>query len=840
MGCKACPLAKESTNLHPYMNATGVKKPVVYMLGEGPGKQEDEQGRQFVGESGQLLRPLIPDKYRKLVRWNNAVNCRPPRNRTPTRTEVECCRSRITIDIEATKPRAIFGFGNIPLEWVVGQQGITMWRGRRLPVQVGTHVCWFYPMLHPAYLLRSRRGNRPSDDEHMFGLDLARAFGELEDLPPPEVHTARDARAGTEIITAGGSVGLRQIRDLLAWAAEQPLVGWDYETSCLRPYRDDARILTVGVGTGERSVSFPFDHPDAPWSDGELGDLADLIRDFLRAPRVRRAVHNLAFELEWTGVMFGAEYVRAGLWEDTASQAAVLDERHRKMKEGPFSLNWLTQQYFGFPLKTLFPALDKANLVEVPLETVLYYNAPDAKYHALLCAAQEARIKQEGLEEAYKLALRRVPTVVLSQMRGAPVDQIEVRRLKKKYDARIAETERKIATLPIAKKFEEVRRAPLNPRSDKDVHYVFVEMLRRRECEIIDKYTKETKYSADEGVLSRVDHPLARLILDLRRDNKRRSTYIDPLLEGSPLLYSDGCIHYQLNTIFARTSRLSADSPNIQNFPKRDDEGVEVRRPIAAPPGHVILAFDYGQIEARVIAMFTRDKRFCQALWDRYDIHMDWAQRIAAAYPARVGGRKMLKDKKAMKDFRTDIKNQWTFPLVFGASATSVSGYLKIPEDVIEPLYDEFWEEFAGIRAWQKEQLALYRERGYIECLTGRRRRGPLTINMIYNSPIQGTAAEIVMDGMARLSETGDPELQPEFNIHDDLTFLRVPEGRVDAVAEKVITHMLATPFAWAKSVPLTVEMACGKNWMPYDAKINSEGLKSEDDWTFSSDTWLR
>jgi DNA polymerase I-like protein with 3'-5' exonuclease and polymerase domains/uracil-DNA glycosylase len=767
-------------------------------------------------------------------------NCRPPKNRTPVRVEVECCRSRVTADIEAARPRAIFGFGNVPLEWAIGQQGITMWRGRRLPVRVGQHTCWYYPMLHPSYLLHSRKKGRPSDEELLFEIDLARAFDEVGDLPPAVVHTATDARAGTSITTDGGRDGLRQIRELLEWAAAQPLVGWDYETSCLRPYAEDARILTVAVGTPDRAVSFPFDHPDAPWADNELTELADVVRDFLRAPRVRRAVHNLAFELEWTGVIFGEEYVRAGLWEDTASQAAVLDERHRKMKEGPFSLNWLTQQYFGFPLKSLFPALDKANLADTPLETVLYYNAPDAKYHAALCLAQEERIRAEGLKEAYRLALRRVPTVVLSQMRGAPVNQAEVKRLKKKYDARIAATEKKIAALPIARKFEEQRGTPFNPRSDKDVHHVFVDMLHREECAVVDKYTKETKYSADEGVLSRVDHPLAPLILDLRRDNKRRSTYVEPLQTGSPLLYPDGCIHYQLNTIFARTGRLSADSPNIQNFPKRDDEGVEVRRPIVAPPGHVILAFDYGQIEARVIAMFTRDKRFCQALWDRYDIHMDWAERIAYAYPRRVGGKKMLKDKKAMKDFRTDIKNQWTFPLVFLARLSSVAGYLSIPEDVLEPLFEDFWEEFSGIRTWQEEVVKFYKEHGYVECLTGRRRRGPLTINMIANSPVQGTAAEIVMDGMARLSETGDPELQPEFNIHDDLTFLRVPEKRVDDVAEKVITHMLDTPFEWARTVPLTIEMSCGRNWMPYDAKINPEGLRAEDDWTFSSDEWFR
>jgi DNA polymerase I-like protein with 3'-5' exonuclease and polymerase domains len=109
---------------------------------------------------------------------------------------------------------------------------------------------------------------------------------------------------------------------------------------------------------------------------------------------------------------------------------------------------------------------------------------------------------------------------------------------------------------------------------------------------------------------------------------------------------------------------------------------------------------------------------------------------------------------------------------------------------------------------------------------------------MIVNSPVQGTAAEIVMDAMARLSETGDPEMQPEFNIHDDLTWLRVPEERVDDVAEKIITHMLDVPFPWANIVPLTIEMSCGRNWQPYDKVSNPDGLQEIG--AYSSDEWLR
>src|SRR5262249_36887508 len=152
---------------------------LVYFIGEAPGAEEEKKQEQFVGESGQLLRPRIPERWRPYVRWNNTLNCRPPKNRTPEHQEVECCRPRWTVDIEQCKPEAIFGFGGIPLHAFTGFSGITLWRGRRMPLRVGTHACWYYPMLHPSYVLRNRRSDDRdrggkfigSEEERMFVFD---------------------------------------------------------------------------------------------------------------------------------------------------------------------------------------------------------------------------------------------------------------------------------------------------------------------------------------------------------------------------------------------------------------------------------------------------------------------------------------------------------------------------------------------------------------------------------------------------------------------------------------------------------------------------------------------
>ena len=218
LGCKACPLNDTPGKI----DATGAARPLVYILGEAAGVEEEKHREQFVGTAGQLLRQYIPKKFLPQIRWNNILNCHPPKNRDPDRNEVECCRPRIVTDIERSKPKAIFGFGNVPLQWVLDGNfpGISFWRGRRMPVKIGSHVCWYYPFLHPSFLHRIHRVDKytheiiPSEDERMTELDLIHAFDDLDHLPVPVVHNADIAKANVECVTK-----IRDIEKALQWAA---------------------------------------------------------------------------------------------------------------------------------------------------------------------------------------------------------------------------------------------------------------------------------------------------------------------------------------------------------------------------------------------------------------------------------------------------------------------------------------------------------------------------------------------------------------------------------------------------------------------------------------------
>lgn len=225
----------------------------------------------------------------------------------------------------------------------------------------------------------------------------------------------------------------------------------------------------------------------------------------------------------------------------------------------------------------------------------------------------------------------------------------------------------------------------------------------------------------------------------------------------------------------------------------------------------VFTEFDFGQIEARVIAMASRDRSFSKALWDKYDVHAEWARKLALAYPDRVGGKKNLDDKSVMKTFRNEVKNQFVFPLFYGASLNKASNELGIPIDIVKPVYEEFWKTFSGVKDYQDRMQLQYKKFGYVECLTGRRHRAPLSYNQMINLPIQGTASDIVVDGMDRLSELNIWELQTVLPVHDSLLF-EFDESDLDTNAEKIIKEMLGCKFEFI-SVPLTVEASVGRSW---------------------------
>jgi DNA polymerase I-like protein with 3'-5' exonuclease and polymerase domains len=712
-------------------------------------------------------------------------------------------------------------------------------------------------------------------------MDMKRAFTLLEKLPEPEVHTLEQIKADIKCFDGSKDTDLPNVLELLGEAMKAHRVSIDYETEGLRPYAAGAAVLSCALSYEHqgkhKTFSFAIDHPKSGWKGTPRMTVLNKLRNLI-SDDVLKIAHNTPFEVEWSIFLFGKEVVNHAAWEDPMMQAQFIDERRGTQvrdqddrKAAYQSLDFLVKKYFGISIKAPFK-LNKKHMSESPLPEMLLYNGVDAKYTLLLHKRQYDDILDDDVLDAYFEAVPRQPTVALMQYFGMRVDGEKVFAHQFHLADEIDEIIGKIAELKVIKQYIKDHKS-FNPASNQEVLTIFRDYLNRPEIVVVPKHhevhtfdrpslgkkkwdeePKAPKQSVDKGVLQQIDHPLAALILELRERTKLKSTYVDvmaktPLLpDGSPtitcekangsvvnetfvggtgnVIYPDGRLHTTYNCTFPETGRLSSDSPNLQNFPKRAH--AEIRDQVSADPGCVLVAVDYGQLEWATTAICTRDKVIVKANWDEYDVHMEWAEKIARAYPKMIGGIEFMKDKEVMKKFRSLVKNKMVFPVIFGARNESVRSYLTtatgvdFPEKICNAILEEFDDTFSGLRTWQAATLRSYHERGYVESPTGRRHYYPLTPNQIINQPIQSVAADIVCDGMNRLSymacTTGNWYLHPRLNVHDDLTFNVPDDEKVLEEAVQTIYKAMLTPSYDFINIPLSVEIAVGPNWFELES----------------------
>ena len=838
LGCRVCPLDKVHA-LSPRMEPSGSDSPLIMFLAEAPGLTEDEDDEPLIGESGQLLRQQIPIEFEDRVAYNNCVQTRPPNNRTPTWVEMECCRSRVITQTEQLKPKIIIGLGAIACDWALNSKDLIGLRGRLFAIKIGDHHCWFYPIYHPAFILRQGggHGRDPTMNRmgHCFKMDLKRIFSMADSLPHAVVDDEDDAREDTILFQSNKLKSCTSLIQLLEAVCDSKAAAIDLETTGLYPYSDDnSKILSVSITPDDidaNTFCFDLDHPQSTWKPKQRQQILDTLEEFLLSDCIKVA-HNAPFEMIWLIHYFGIKITLGTLWEDTMAQAYVIDER-TGAKHGDSekrttyqSLDFLCWKTFGLHIKSL-SRVDVKNLAALPLKNLLPYNAIDSRYTIRLWWFQNWVIDREELDDVYRIEqLRRLPTVARMSHIGIPVSQSKTDSFQIELEITIEGVTKEIDSLRVVKDFRKDHNGKFNILSNEHLIEIFSEYLNRPEIKVPEKYSHggeiKYRYSTDDTVLKQIDHKLAKLVPVFRNATKLKKTYVDPLLYSTAkhpkqgdAIFPGSIIHPTWNTTFTETGRLSANHPSFMNWPKRKDKWV--RGVIEAPNGYVFISADYGQQEGLTGAMCSHDEYLIEAFWNDLDIHMEWAEKIAYAYPQIVGGKASIKDKVVMKEFRSKVKNKFVFPAIYGAKDESIAGYLKMPIDVIADIFDDFWEIHSGLYQWQKDLMQGYYKFGYVETLTGRRRRYPLTRNQAINHPIQGSASDITVDSMNRLSELSfeidNPYIHPIWNVHDDLSFLVEDKDKIiDRALDDIIPEMLDVPYKWI-NVPLSIEVSIGQSW---------------------------
>jgi uracil-DNA glycosylase family 4 len=811
-GCDNCPIRKTWPLLHsPKMAFTEPTVPVdinLLCLGEAPGQEEDAVGEQFVGKTGKYLRERIPREWRDKLYFQNAVRCRPTdtqeKNRNPSITEISCCSTYLKEDLLTIRPNAILGVGSIPLSNFWPDLIISKIRGIPFPIQFTDKTsCWYYPTFHPSYVSRLERrdedGSYTNYAEPVFRNDLRIFFEQVRTKfatrpriysPPKQIDYPKSAEEAWKLF--------QQLEEPYAI---------DFETFKLRPYMRDALLLTCGCSDGKTTFAFPVMWPGDmnPWGKSFLAKMARTKKKWI--------AQSSSMELTW---MRYITQEHDHIFEDTEILARLNHNR-----KGLGSLDILSKVYLGFDIKALNPNMDKNRMREYPLPKVLKYNALDAWatveiFHLL---GAELAQKPNQLENYYR-SIDTVSSCTDMELKGLDVDISVAEEMQKVLYKQSVEQGRQAKAIPEVRAFEKKESRIFSLTAPDDVAAVLV-----RYCGVDLEQDHETKhYSTKEEVLTPLLglHPLVDLTLESRGTEKLLSTYILPILSGE-IIAVDGKIHSQYRVVHVSTFRLSSEAPNMQNWPTRRNH--EIRRMIKAPPGYVIVKFDYAGLEVRVLCMASRDQNLMNDILDapknlgQKDIHWYWLKRILQLYPKymdRLADKTGEKEEQAILDGgRTIIKTDFVFSSFYGSKAGAIANKTLIPVDVLKELHLEFWNRYAATRKWIDGQTRFYQQHGYVQSLTGRMRNEVLPGQEIVNSPIQGTGAEIVLEAQNALHNRAmqeDINFLPRMNVHDDITFFLPDTSDLERYIQVIGADMTMARFPFV-TVPLAVECSLGYNW---------------------------
>jgi DNA polymerase-1 len=460
--------------------------------------------------------------------------------------------------------------------------------------------------------------------------------------------------------------------------------------------------------------------------------------------------------------------------------------------------------YTPIPIEQLIGKKGKnqISMRAVSLEQQTQYAAEDADITFQLAQLFRPELEAAGNESLFQdIEVPLLKVLASMELQGIRLDVPFLKSLSKDLDSDI---------LVLEKSIYEAAGETFNIASPKQLGDVLFEKLKLIEK---PKKTKTGQFSTAEEVLSYLakDHPIIKDVLEYRGLAKLKSTYVDAL----PLQVSEvtGRVHTDYMQTVAATGRLSSNNPNLQNIPIRTERGRQIRKAfIPRDSDHLLLAADYSQIELRIIAALSEEDNMLAAFRQGADIHAATASKVFGV-PLDAVTREQRSHAKTVN-----------FGIIYGVSAFGLSNQTDLSRSEAKALIDTYYENYPKLKAYMNHQVNFARENGYVETVMGRRRylkdinannaivRGAAERNAV-NAPIQGSAADIIKLAMIDIQkrlETQGFQTKMLLQVHDELVF-DVYKPELEQIRELVTTAMES---AYSLSVPLSVEIGTGENWL--------------------------
>ena len=419
----------------------------------------------------------------------------------------------------------------------------------------------------------------------------------------------------------------------------------------------------------------------------------------------------------------------------------------------------------------------------------------------LLRPVLEKELKDNGMAELYQqMEFPLCSVLYRMECEGVAIDEVQLAQFGEMLAQRIEDCEKVIFSYSDG---------PFNINSTKQLGELLFEKIGLPPI----KKTK-TGYSTNAEVLEKLKnkHPIIPAIMDYRMLTKLKSTYADGLLK---VICDDGRIRTTFQNLVTATGRLSSTEPNLQNIPVRTDLGSEIRKMFIPKEGHVLVDADYSQIELRVLAHIAQDTAMQEAFCNGMDIHTVTASQVFEV-PAQEVTSLQRRHAKAVN-----------FGIVYGISEFSLAEDIGVSRYEAKAYIDSYLSNYHGVRAYMRQVIADARESGYTQTMYGRRRYIPelkssnfnirsSAERMTLNTPIQGTAADLIKLAMIRVDKAlaeSYPEAKLILQVHDEL-IVECPEEIAQQVAKLVSSEMESVA---ALSIPLQAEAKWGSSW--YEAK---------------------
>ncbi|NNL04104.1 MAG: DNA polymerase I [Xanthomonadales bacterium] len=587
-----------------------------------------------------------------------------------------------------------------------------------------------------------------------------------------------------------------QLDALITELERAELFAFDTETTSLDAMQAELVGISVCIDPGRAHyVPLGHDYPGAP-SQLDREETLERLRPLLEDPDRPKCGQHIKYDMN---VLSLYDIFVRGASFDTMLESYVLNSTGSRHDMDSLALKYLglrTTKYEDICGK----GAKQISFSEVEVEKATDYAAEDAditlKLHRRLWPELEAVPNLQIVFEEIERPL--IPVLARMEQTGVLIDGEQLAAQSRELAKQIEELE------AAAHKAAE---QPFNLGSPKQLQEILFE---KQGLPVIRK-TPKGQPSTAEDVLQELaaDYELPQLVLKYRSLSKLKSTYTDKLPQQ--INPRTGRVHTSYHQAVAATGRLSSSDPNLQNIPIRTPQGRRIREAFVAPPGSLVMACDYSQIELRIMAHLSGDKGLLKAFRDGVDVHRATAGEVFDVPYDTVNS----DQRRAAKAIN--------FGLMYGMSAFGLARQLNLSRGEAQVYMDTYFERYPGVQGFMERTRETARENGYVETLFGRRlylpdikasnmQRRQASERAAINAPMQGSAADIIKRAMITVDDwlqTEKPDARLVMQVHDELVF-EVAENALEELRDAVEQRMSA---AAELDVPLVVDTGHGKDW---------------------------